>query len=133
MSSVFLDTGYLIALISNKDNLHGSAVTASTKFHGPFITTELVLIELANSLCLPSQRPIAVKIIEKMQADPLTAIEPLSKDGFENALRYYKKRADKEWGIIDCFSFITMDTFGIKTALTFDQHFKQAGYRTPLL
>jgi hypothetical protein len=133
MNSVFLDTGYLIALISNKDNLHRNAVTASTKFHGPFITTELVLVELANSLCLPSQRPIAVKIIEKIQADPLTTIEPLSADGFVKALQFYKKRADKEWGMIDCFSFITMETLGIKTALTFDQHFKQAGYKTPLL
>ena len=133
MTSVFLDSGYLIALINKKDNLHNIAVKASEKFHGPFVTTQLVLVELANSLCLPPQRPLAIKIIDKIQNDPLTTVIPLTPDRFEKALSHYKKRSDKSWGMIDCFSFIAMDEFGIKQALTFDEHFIQAGYKTPLL
>jgi hypothetical protein len=60
MSGIFLDTGYLIALVNKKDNLHDIAVEASNKFHGPFFTTQLILIELANSLCLPPQRQLAI-------------------------------------------------------------------------
>lgn len=65
MRGVFLDTGYLIALVNKKDTLHRVALTASQKFQGPFFTTQLILIELANSLSLSAQRPIAIKIIEK--------------------------------------------------------------------
>jgi len=133
MSGIFLDTGYLIALVNKRDNLHNIAVEASKKFHGPFLTTQLILIELANSLCLPPQRPLAINIIKRMQNDPLTTIVPLSPDRFEKALSLFKKRFDKSWGFIDCFSFIAMDDWGIKQALTFDEHFRQAGYKTPLL
>ncbi|MBI4691186.1 MAG: type II toxin-antitoxin system VapC family toxin [Nitrospirae bacterium] len=133
MSGVFLDTGYLIALVNKKDNLHKIALESSEKFQGPFITTQLVLIELANSLCLPPQRPLAITIIEKIQNDPLTTVVPLSPDRFDKALSLYKKRSDKSWGLIDCFSFIVMDEFGVKQAITFDEHFRQAGYKVPLL
>jgi len=133
MSGIFLDTGYLIALVNKKDNLHDIAIEASNKFHGPFFTTQLILIELANSLCLPPQRQLAIDIIEKTKEDPLTTILSLSSDRFEKALSLYKKRSDKSWGMVDCFSFIVMDEFGIKQGLTFDEHFRQAGYKVPLL
>lgn len=133
MSGTFLDTGYLIALINKKDNLHKVALEATEKFHGPFLTTQLILIELANSLCLPPQRPLAIKIIDRIQADPLTRVITLTPERFERALSLYKKRSDKFWGMIDCFSFTSMEEFGIKQALTFDEHFRQAGYKVPLL
>ncbi|MBU4320672.1 MAG: PIN domain-containing protein [Thermodesulfovibrionales bacterium] len=133
MSGIFLDTGYLIALLNKKDNLHKAAVEAAEKYHGPFLTTQLILIELANSLCLPPQKPLAIRMIDKIQADPLTTVIPVTFDRFEKALSLYKKRTDKSWGMIDCFSFIAMDEFGVKQALTFDEHFRQAGYKVPLL
>ncbi|HAK89685.1 MAG: hypothetical protein A2077_00525 [Nitrospirae bacterium GWC2_46_6] len=133
MSGMFLDTGYLIALVNKRDNLHNSAIAASQEFYGPFFTTELILVELANSLCLSSQRQLAVRIIEKIQADPLTTIIPFPAEKFKETFAFYKRRPDKSWGMIDCFSFLVMDEFGIKQALTFDEHFRQAGYKTPLL
>jgi hypothetical protein len=133
MSSIFLDTGYLIALVNKKDDLHKVALNASRNFHGPFITTQLVLIELANGLCLPPQRPLAIKIIETMRDNPLTTIVECTSNRFEKALALFKKRPDKSWGMVDCFSFIAMDELGVKQALTFDEHYKQAGYNVPLL
>ena len=131
--NLFLDTGYLIALVNKRDNLHEAAAAAAIKYHGPFYTTQLILIELANSLCQPAQRPLALTIIEKMQTDPLTTIVELTPERFEKALLLYKKRSDKTWGMIDCLSFTVMDEFGVKQALTFDEHFRQAGYKVPLL
>lgn len=133
MSGIFLDSGYLIALVNKKDDLHRVAKTASKKFHGLFFTTQLILVELANSLSLPAYRTLAVEIIEKIQVDPLTTVVPFSSDKFKKAFLLYKMRFDKSWGMVDCFSFITMDEFGVKQALTFDEHFKQAGYVVPLL
>lgn len=133
MSTVFLDTGYLIALINKNDSLHKKAEAAAHKFQGPFITTELILVELANSLSVSQQRQLALKVIDKIRADSFTTVISFGADGFEKALSFYRKRSDKGWGMIDCFSFVTMDELGIKRALTFDEHFKQAGCETPLL
>lgn len=133
MSGTFLDTGYLIALINKRDDLHEVAIEASKTFHEPFFTTQLILVEIANSLSLPPQRPLAISIIERIQGDALTTIVPLSSERFEKALTLFKERSDKSWGMVDCFSFIVMDEFRIKQALTFDEHFRQAGYKVPLL
>ena len=88
----------------------------------------------ANLFIAKPFSPYALKnIIEKILADPLTTVAPFTSDKFKKAFSFYKKRADKSWGMVDCFSFITMDEFGIKQALTFDEHFRQAGYAVPIL
>jgi predicted nucleic acid-binding protein len=40
---------------------------------------------------------------------------------------------DKEWGIVDCFSFEVMRIRGMRFALTADHHFEQAGFIALLL
>ena len=35
----------------------------------------------------------------------------------------------KAWGLVDCISFIVMREAGVNQALTFDQHFVQAGFQ----
>jgi len=44
----------------------------------------------------------------------------------------FKQRKDKEWGLVDCLSFIVMPNRGMTDALTADTHFQQAGFG-PLL
>ncbi len=39
---------------------------------------------------------------------------------------------DKEWGLVDCVSFVVMREHGIEAALTTDRHFIQAGFRALL-
>ncbi len=47
---------------------------------------------------------------------------------YEAGWKLYAKRPDKDWGIVDCISFIVMQRQGITEALTTDKHFKQAGF-----
>jgi uncharacterized protein len=56
----------------------------------------------------------------------------LSDQLFEEALKLYSSRPDKEWGLPDCISFVVMRTRGVKDALTADEHFQQAGFRAVL-
>ncbi len=44
----------------------------------------------------------------------------------------YCQRNDKNWGIVDCISFIVMEERRITEALTTDIHFQQAGFRALL-
>lgn len=131
--SVFIDSGYLIALIRKKDTLHRAALEAAELYPGPFLTTDLILIELANSLSKPPYRRTVVSVIEKIRADSNTTVAPFSSQGMSKAFSLFKSREDKTWGLVDCFSFVVMKENRINQALTFDDHFRQAGLQTPLL
>jgi len=106
--SVFLDTSYLLALVRKRDARHEAALIASGIHTGPFLTTGLVLVELANALSLPPYRSTAVAVISKIRADRKTHIVSFDSEGMEKALALYKERPDKAWGLVDCFSFIVM-------------------------
>jgi len=130
---VFVDTGYFLALLRKRDSLHQVAVESSGEYHGPFVTTDLVLVEIANALSLPSYRASAVSFVEKIRSDKNTKIVSFGPEGMSKAFTLYKERPDKEWGLVDCFSFVTMKENRTRTALTFDDHFRQAGFEVPLL
>jgi predicted nucleic acid-binding protein len=130
---VFLDTSYLLAIIRKRDALHAVALIASVNYSGPFVTTDLVLVELANSLSQPPYRSHAASVIDKIRADRNTQVVSFNSEGMEKALALYKERPDKAWGLVDCFSFVVMKEKRLKIALSFDDHFKQAGFEVPLL
>ena len=49
------------------------------------------------------------------------------------AIELYQNRDDKEWGLTDCSSFVTMTRRGLTAALTTDKHFRQAGFHPLIL
>jgi predicted nucleic acid-binding protein len=131
--TVFLDTSYLIAIIRKRDALHAAALIASVNYVGPFVTTDLVMVEFANSLSQPPYRSTAAAVIDNIRADRNTQVVSFDSVGMEKALTLYKDRHDKAWGLVDCFSFVVMKEKRLKVALSFDEHFKQAGFEVPLL
>ena len=54
---------------------------------------------------------------------------PLSEELYARAFTLYRQRPDKEWGMVDCISFVVMQERGLTDALTTDEHFGQAGFR----
>jgi predicted nucleic acid-binding protein len=50
----------------------------------------------------------------------------------EEGISLYGARADKEWSLTDCISFVVMRDEGIIQALTGDHHFEQAGFKALL-
>jgi hypothetical protein len=59
-------------------------------------------------------------------------VVPQTAEQFAGALELYKKADDKEWSLTDCASFLIMEERGIRSALTRDRHFAQAGFETLL-
>jgi predicted nucleic acid-binding protein len=132
---VFLDTAYANALINTRDQWHERAVVWQerlAKERRPLLSTEFVLVEIADGLAAVQFRKHAVQIINLLQDNPFVEIVPLSSKLFAEALELYKKRTDKRWGLTDCTSFIVMQRYGIIDALTTDEHFQQAGFRALL-
>jgi len=91
-------------------------------------TTTGVLLEIGNSLAKPHVRPYAGQAIESLLRDPSVEVVQLNNELFARALELYQRRSDKEWGLVDCVSFVVMSDRGLTEALTSDEHFEQAGF-----
>ena len=97
------------------------------------LTTQLVLVEIANGLASVRFRQKAASIVRFLSSSADVEVVNVEADAFERALQLYEKRPDKDWGLTDCFSFVTMTSKGVMDALTTDDHFRQAGFNALLL
>ncbi|MBK1704627.1 type II toxin-antitoxin system VapC family toxin [Halochromatium glycolicum] len=128
---VFIDTGYILALVNEADQHHAEALAFSERFDGqPVVVTDAVLLEIGNALSR-IDRGAAVEIIRDLRESPEVTLVPLTPELFDAAFDLYRSHADKRWGLVDCISFVVMRRMGLSTALAFDQHFVQAGFLVP--
>jgi uncharacterized protein len=97
------------------------------------VTTQAVLLEIGNALSKQKFRQIGGDLLEYFSISKSVEIVPLSDDLFNKALELFRNRPDKEWGLVDCISFVVMTEKGIAQALTADEHFNQAGFKALLL
>jgi uncharacterized protein len=133
---IFLDTAYVNALVNTRDQWHDAAVQWQRKLSADkrrLVTTEFVLVEIADGLAAVKFRGQAVQVIATLQASSLVEIIPASSQLFTAALELYRSRGDKDWGLTDCESFVVMNGHGLSEALTTDDHFRQAGFRVLVL
>ena len=131
MPEVFADTGYWIALLNERDGLHARARELSERFSAAnIVTTEMVLTELLNyaSGGGRQRRRLAADAVRDWMADANIEVVPQTSIQFQAALERYRARLDHSWSVVDCSSFIVMETRQIQEALAFDRHFEQAGF-----
>jgi uncharacterized protein len=96
------------------------------------VTTQAVLLEIGNALSKQRYRVAAIQLLESLETDPRVEVILLTNSLYGLAFNLFKQRKDKEWGLVDCISFIVMQDRGITDALTADTHFQQAGFRALL-
>jgi predicted nucleic acid-binding protein len=129
---VFLDASYAIALAAPTDQLHHLAIALASRLEEDgtrLVTTQAVLLEIGNALSKRRHRESAVLLLTSLEADPLVEVVAFTPDLYKKAFHLYRTRPDKEWGLIDCASFVVMRERGLSEALTADEHFEQAGFR----
>ncbi len=132
MNRTFLDTSFFLALTLVDDALHERAVAWQRAIVGKLITSEFVLLEVADDLSQPHLRKFAVGIFSFIRNDAQITVIPINREDFEKGYGLYIARQDKAWGLTDCVSFAIMKACGISDALTHDHHFEQAGFRALL-
>ena len=136
LAAIFLDTSYINALVNTRDSWHNAAARwerylASARRR--LVTTEFILVEVADGLAAVRFRAHATRVIAMLQGSPWVEIVPASSHLFTSALELYRHHADKHWGLTDCASFTVMGDRPLTEALTADDHFRQAGFRALLL
>jgi uncharacterized protein len=132
---VFADTGYWIALLNPRDNLHQKASTVAHDYSlDQIVTSEMVLAEFLNSFSDSGAtlRQTAAKAVSTLRIASQIVIFPQTSQLFERALKRYRDMADKSWSLTDCASFLIMEDERLTAALTHDRHFAQAGFQTLL-
>ena len=129
ISQAFLDTGFVIALINERDQYHQQALDLADIYEQYLLViTDAVFLEIANALSR-NYKQEAIQVIEELNSSENVEVVRLMPELFERAFDLYKKRQDKSWGLVDCLSFIIMQDQNINFALSFDQHFIQAGFQ----
>lgn len=128
MRQVFADTSFFVAFLSEDDQYHDQSVEAIQAFSGQIVTTVWILVELGNYLSKLKTRSRFVPFVRDLRNDKRVLILPPDSKTLESALEMYEARADKEWSVIDCVSFLAMNERQIHDAWTMDHHFEQAGF-----
>jgi predicted nucleic acid-binding protein len=131
MASVFVDTVAWIALVNINDALHNQALQvmeALRQQNAHLITTEFVLLEVADALSAPSIRSQTLAFVEGLRQLPILLIVPATQALLADGWILYGQRSDKDWGLTDCTSFVIMIEEQITQAFTSDHHFEQAGF-----
>ena len=127
-SEIFVDTLFVVALINQRDVYHAKALEISELHDGqPLLTTDAVLLEIGNALARSFRRQ-AIEVIDSFLSSGEVQIVRLTPRLFDQAYALYRRYHDKEWGLTDCISFVLMRERGVTDALTFDQHYVQAGF-----
>lgn len=129
---LFLDTFYVQALLNPRDPHHARALALLPQVRqaAEVVTTEAVFAEVGNALSgTPRLRQLAAAFIRRSYTEANMTVVSVDTALLTRALELFESRADKEWGLTDCISFVVMRDRGLMDAATGDRHFQQAGFR----
>jgi uncharacterized protein len=136
MIQVFVDVTAWVALLNENDPLYRSAhqvLEDLRRQDAHLVTTEFVLLEVANVLSGVNIRRHTVAFVNGLRELALLTIVPSGSDLFSDAWEVYSKHLDKAWSLTNCTSFTVMKQLDLTLAFTSDHHFEHAGFVILLL
>ena len=83
-------------------------------------------MEVANALSNYNREKVIAFIQQCYSTDNIFVIN-ITPQLFQKGLILYGSRQDKNWGLVDCISFIVMKEKNLTDAVTSNIHFIQAG------
>jgi predicted nucleic acid-binding protein len=124
---IFIDTGFLFALISENDIQHERVVgvfrsVRRSGFEKQILTTNYVVAETIT-LTRRLGHAEAVRLGERLYSERLAQIHWVTPDEERAAFEYFKRYKDKKYSFVDCLSFVVMEKLGIREALAVDSDF----------
>jgi predicted nucleic acid-binding protein len=131
MNPVFLDTGYIIALEAADDQYHKAALKHWQSLSSSLpeiVTTSYILDEVVTFFNSRNQHAKAVELGKRLISSSSVQLIHVNESLFFEAWQYFEQFSDKSYSLTDCISFVLMEQLKIRTALTFDNHFVQAGF-----
>ncbi|MBI4042879.1 MAG: PIN domain-containing protein [Deltaproteobacteria bacterium] len=126
---VFLDTSAFLAIIDADDDNHAAAKKKWRELilaEAEFFCNNYVLIETFALL----QHRFGMTAVNRFSNDVVSFlhIHWIDEAIHQAATSALLAAARKKLSLVDCVSFETMRSLGIKTAFSFDKHFTQQGF-----
>jgi predicted nucleic acid-binding protein len=128
MKVVFADAFYFVARLNRRDQYHQQVLKFSRDFRARLLTSDWVLMEVADALAESESRVRVRDFIWHLRQSAACEIVQASRELLDRALGLYHQHADKKWTLTDCVSFVIMRDQNVTDALTGDKHFEQAGF-----
>jgi len=124
---IFLDTGFLFALISAKDEHHDRVLAVFRKLKTDSSTDRLLTTNHVVAETITLVRRIgheeATRIGDRLYSEALAHIHWATPDEERAAFTWFKRYRDQKYSFVDCLSFVVMEKLGIREALTVDSDF----------
>ena len=132
MKTYFADTSYWLALELKDDQNHEPALfhwqnLVKTSF--AIVTTSYIFDETVTYLNSRNHHQKAIEVGENLLLSPSIELIHVDENLSFEAWAMFQKHQDKRFSLTDCISFLVMKRKGLETALTFDKHFVQAGFK----
>ncbi|HMJ64657.1 MAG TPA: PIN domain-containing protein [Candidatus Binatia bacterium] len=106
---ILIDSGYLIALAIESDQLHERAVRWARQVRQPLLVSEYVLWETINYLSGSAEdRAKAHRVVERVMSNPVCEFLRATSEFFDAGMKLHRHRSDKKWSLTDCISFHLM-------------------------
>jgi uncharacterized protein len=123
----FVDTGFLFALVSSKDEHHGRVVEVFNTFRNVRLRDHLVTTNHVVAETITLTRKIghekASLLGDQLYGEKLAMIHWTTPDEERAAFAYFKHHSDQAYSLVDCLSFVVMEKLGIREALAVDSDF----------
>jgi uncharacterized protein len=128
--SFFVDTSFVVALVSRRDEYREVAHRIYRRFlpTDKFYYTDAIVFESLNTLSKGENRRLGLEFFDRFAASDNAELIHTTPQQFYKALDLFERHPDKEWSLVDCVSFLVMQSKQIAFALTSDGHFEQVGY-----
>ncbi|MCY7346132.1 MAG: PIN domain-containing protein [Pyrinomonadaceae bacterium] len=134
-NELLFDTSFAVARASPKDQFYPKAKFWSDKIQAENISvvvTQAVILEIGNALSKLQFRQVGIGLLKSFEKSENIIVISMTNELYDKAFEIFRSRPDKEWGLVDCVSFVVMQERKITDALTADEHFTQAGFRALL-
>jgi len=129
--SAFIDTSALVALYDKTDEHHSASLAMMNMVRRErirLVLSDYILDEAVTAALTRIGRETAVNVGEFILGSAVASLIWLDEKTKREAWEYFKRHSDKKYSFTDCTSFVLMKELKVTSYLSFDEHFKQAGF-----
>jgi uncharacterized protein len=126
---VFLDTSYYVAILNPRDQWHKKALKA-LKPGDELLTSALVINETVSLMQSRGYFSAALEFLREARSNSAVQIVYPDPVVQSEAWDLFTRWGSTGANAVDCVSFAIMRRAGSRKALTFDAHFRAAGFQT---
>lgn len=126
---IFVDTSFWIATYNRRDRHHEDARSLLRAYDGePKVTSNHVRGETWTYFRRKEGHRFAVSVMDGLDRSRALAVLFVSEELEAQAMRWLRRRDEREYSFVDATSFALMKANRIRRALAFDGDFSAAGF-----